>query len=76
MRHVLVVPDDLIEKLHKAEDDTAILARWEQIGVGSAEEMMDQIICRLNEKFAKLNLAGYRRERKDVIKKNLNNGGI
>ncbi len=75
MRHVLVVPDDLIEKLHKAEDDTAILARWEQIGVGSAEEMMDQIICRLNEKFAKLNLAGYRRERKDVIKKNLNNGG-
>lgn len=75
MKHTLVVPKDLIEKLDAAVGDTAIMTRWGQIGVSSTEEMMDKMISRLNQKYEKLKLSGYRREDKAVIKANLNNSG-
>ncbi len=75
MRHTLVVPNDLINKLNAVMGDATIMTRWGQIGVNSPDEMMEKIIFNLNKKFRKLNLVGYRQEDKINIKGSLNNTG-
>lgn len=75
MIHTLVVPEDLIQKLNEAQQDTSVINRWSEIGVASIDEMMEKIISRLNEKDEKLSLSGYRTESKAIIKEKLCNSG-
>lgn len=75
MNHVLVVPQDLIDKLQSVETEAAVVDRWKSIGVTNSVEMMTKVIEKLNSTFEKLHISDYRVEDKNSIKEKLENSG-
>lgn len=75
MKHTLVIPTDLIEKLNVAHDDYDCHERWLEIGIDTAEEMLNAVLTKMNEQFTKLSISSYRTEDKYDIKNALNNSG-
>ena len=75
MNHVLVVPQDLIDKLQSVETEAAVVDRWKSIGVTNSVEMMTKVIEKLNSSFEKLHISDYRVEDKNSIKEKLENSG-
>lgn len=75
MRHILVVPTDLIEKLNDARADDECHSRWTDIGVESAEDMMNLIVRKMNEEFVKLSIISYEVKDKAEIKEDVANNG-
>lgn len=75
MYRVLVVPNEFIDILKKAEQDSSVLECWKSIGVSNHTELLQKMIFDLNRKFPKLNIKNYREEFKTDIKDKLNNTG-
>lgn len=73
MKHVLVVPQELDQKLQAAYADTTTHDKWLAIGVDTVDEMYERIKLRLNEKNEKLEIESVRIEDKSVIKEKINN---
>lgn len=75
MRHILVIPTDLIEKLNRAFANEECRRKWNSIGVDSVEEMVNLVIRKMNEDFGKLSIDSYEVENCDVIKEAVENKG-
>lgn len=74
MSHVLVVPEELMTKLRAAHSDPDTHNKWLAIGVDTVDDMLNYIINRLNNKYAKLKIQrSIRVENKTVIKERINN---
>lgn len=65
----------MVEKLNTAQNDPVCQAKWAQIGVNNANEMIDAIIDKMNSTFGKINIAGYETDDKNNIKDAVNNSG-
>lgn len=75
LNHILIIPNDLIDKLSTAQADENCHEKWLEIGVDTADDMMNAIINKMNEKFDKISITSYRSEDKNAIKDAVNNSG-
>lgn len=75
MKHCLVLPNELIDKLNVAYSDLATRNMWNNIGVNSVDEMLNKIVMMLNQKFPKLLIDATRIEDKNTIKERVENLG-
>lgn len=76
MNRILVVPEELENKLNEAHVNKTIHAKWLEIGIDTVQDMIDKIISELNEKYPKLRVTDYRIENKESIKKSIENKGL
>lgn len=75
MKHTLVIPSDLKDKLEIAHTDDSVHTKWLAIYVDTVEDMINRIKDRLNAKNPKLEIADVRVEEKSEIKRRINNSG-
>ncbi len=75
MKHILVIPEELINKLNEARAVDDISLKWQQIQIDTPEDMINRIIDDMNRKYNKLNITSYRIEKKDSIKHIIGNKG-
>lgn len=75
MKHTLVIPSDLIDKLEIAHGKESAHTKWLEINVNTVEDMLNRIKERLNDKNPKLEITDIRVEEKTEIKRRINNSG-
>ena len=75
MKRILVIPQDMVDKLNSASADVDTLNKWKSIGVNNTNEMIDYLIKELNKKDSKLSIDTMRIEKSTMIKNRLNNSG-
>ena len=75
MKHTLVIPSDLIDKLEIAQGKESAHTKWLAINVNTVEDMLNKIKERLNDKNPKLEITDIRVEEKTEIKRRINNSG-
>ena len=75
MNHILVLPEEFETNLNDAFANNDIHAKWLRIGIDTVLDMKNSIIAKLNEKYPKLNITGFRIESKQTIKERIENNG-
>lgn len=75
MRHTLVIPSELNQKLNAARANADTHTKWLAIGVNTVDDMLKKIKDRLNEKNPKLEIGEIRIEDKVIIKERIKNSG-
>lgn len=75
MERTLVVPEELEKKLNEAYTDSTVHSKWLEIGIDSDQDMIYEMLSRLNEKYPKLKVTNYRIDSKDNIKESIENIG-
>lgn len=75
MKHSLILPRDMIDKLDSAASDVDALTKWNSIGVKNTSEMVSYVVEKLNQKNIKLSINNIRIENPSVIKDKLKNSG-
>ncbi len=75
MKHTLVLPCDLNDKLYSVASNASVLSRWTSIGVKTINDMLLKIIDDMNNTFYKLNITDVRFEGKNVIRSKISNLG-
>ena len=75
MNHILVLPEEFETNLNDAFANNDIHAKWLRIGIDTVLDMKNSIITKLNEKYPKLNITGFRIESKQTIKERIENNG-
>lgn len=75
MNHILVLPEEFETNLNDAFANNDIHAKWLRIGIDTVLDMKNNIIAKLNEKYPKLNITGFRIESKQTIKERIENNG-
>ena len=75
MNHILVLPEEFEANLNDAFANNDIHAKWLRIGIDTVLDMKNSIIAKLNEKYPKLNITGFRIESKQTIKERIENNG-
>ena len=75
MNHILVLPEEFETNLNDAFANNDIHAKWLRIGIDTVLDMKNSIIAKLNEKYSKLNITGFRIESKQTIKERIENNG-
>jgi hypothetical protein len=75
MKHCLILPQDMIDKLNSAASDVDTLAKWNSIGVTNPDEMVNHIVEELNQKNIKLSIDHTRTEPPSIIKDRIKNSG-
>lgn len=75
MNHILVLPYEFQASINTAYQNEAVRETWIQIGINTAQEMIETIIAKFNLFFPKLNIKSHRFEHKDIIKMKVGNQG-
>ena len=76
MNNILVLPEDLNNKLNEIENSSSnALTSWKSIEIFDANDMLTRIISVLNKNFQKLNIKEFKFEEKSKIKEKIGNSG-
>lgn len=75
MNRTIVFPNEFITKIDNAYSITTIQKKWANLGISTAQDMINTVISCLNVNYPKLNIIDYRAEDKDKIKQEIGNKG-
>lgn len=75
MNRTIVFPEDFLTKINDAYSDPNIRTKWDELGITTAQDMINKVVLNLNVNFPKLNIVGYRAEDKHEIKQEIGNRG-
>lgn len=75
MKHELVYPNEFIEKLEEAYQNSEMREKFQSIGANNVQDLIKIITKTLNLKFPKLHICGTRNKSKEDIKEKIENDG-
>lgn len=75
MKRILVLPNEFEEKLKEAYLSAEVQSKWLEIGIGSAQEMIEAMLQKLNKNYPKLKVVECRFDTKENIKSTIENSG-